>query len=276
MKMIHVVFVISLASLTALVILGATSATASMAAPQTTFSVTSTADAVDNNLGDNQCHAALPGNPCTLRAAIQQADALDGGSTIMLPAGTYTLTIAGTGEDAAATGDLDVLHTLTLQGAGATATIINADGIDRVFDIPPTAQLTISGVTIENGRDNGYTGGGILNRGSLTLIDDVVYHNHTTTSGGGIASIGVLILSNTHIISNSSYFYGGGIESGGPLHITGGSLVSNTTDYGGGGPDAGKVGGFGKAHVAGKQATGLGASGSGGGNQICGASFEST
>ena len=98
MKMIHVVFVISLASLTALVILGATSATASMAAPQTTFSVTSTADAVDNNLGDNQCHAALPGNPCTLRAAIQQADALDGGSTIMLPAGTYTLTIAGTGE----------------------------------------------------------------------------------------------------------------------------------------------------------------------------------
>src|SRR5689334_6861016 len=53
--------------------------------------------------------------------------------TIVLPAGTFTLAIAGTGEDANASGDLDVLSALTLVGAGAGATTIDADGKDRVL-----------------------------------------------------------------------------------------------------------------------------------------------
>src|SRR3990172_8808874 len=69
------------------------------------FTVNSTADAVDASLGDGTCDDGS-GN-CTLRAAIQEANALSGPDTIDLPAGTYTLTIPGTGEDAAATGDLD-------------------------------------------------------------------------------------------------------------------------------------------------------------------------
>ena len=94
---------------------------------------------------------------CTLREAIINANANDqSGSTdcaagvvsetdtINLSAGTYTLTIPGRSEDLSATGDLDIteLNTsgdLAIIGAtdanGAPASIIDANGIDRIFDI---------------------------------------------------------------------------------------------------------------------------------------------
>src|SRR3989441_11636576 len=102
-----------------------------------TFTVNDTADAVDAVLGDGTC--ATAGNTCTLRAAIQEANAHTGADTIMVPAGTYLLTISGRGEDAAVTGDLDITDDVTITGAGATSTIVNGNGIDRAFEIlsPP-------------------------------------------------------------------------------------------------------------------------------------------
>jgi CSLREA domain-containing protein len=71
------------------------------------FAVNSTADTVDAAPGDGVCGDTA--GTCTLRAAIMESNALGGGGqTITLPAGTYTLTVPGTGEDAAATGDLDI------------------------------------------------------------------------------------------------------------------------------------------------------------------------
>ena len=46
-----------------------------------TFTVNSTNDAVDNNLGDGICETATLGE-CTLRAAIQEANALAGDDTL--------------------------------------------------------------------------------------------------------------------------------------------------------------------------------------------------
>src|SRR6266542_4506671 len=73
-----------------------------------TLHVTKTVDTADG-----ACEA-----DCSLREAIIAANAAGATSTIVLPAGTYILTIAGTGEDAAAKGDLDVTGTLTITGAG--------------------------------------------------------------------------------------------------------------------------------------------------------------
>jgi len=70
-----------------------------------TFTVNSTADAVDASPGNGVC--ATAGGQCTLRAAIQEANALAGTDATTLPAGTYALTIAGAGEDAATTGRSD-------------------------------------------------------------------------------------------------------------------------------------------------------------------------
>src|SRR5437879_5081108 len=58
---------------------------------------------------------------CSLRDAVIAANAGSGGDTIVLPRGVFRLQIPGTGEDAAATGDLDLLKNVTIRGAGARA-----------------------------------------------------------------------------------------------------------------------------------------------------------
>ncbi|MDA1049213.1 MAG: S8 family serine peptidase [Planctomycetota bacterium] len=93
--------------------------------------VDSTLDTVDANLGDGQPKDAS-GN-ATLRAAIMEANSLVGPQTIILPVGTYTLSLAGADEDNALTGDLDIKDDLTIIGAGAASTFIDAADLDRIF-----------------------------------------------------------------------------------------------------------------------------------------------
>jgi hypothetical protein len=61
----------------------------------------------------------------SLRSAIMAANAQPGADTILLPSGIFRLTIAGASEDVAASGDLDILSDLTIQGRGPTATPFN-------------------------------------------------------------------------------------------------------------------------------------------------------
>ncbi len=55
------------------------------------FLVTSIFDEVDTNPGDGQCRTES--RTCTLRAATQEANALEGPNVILLQAGTYRLEI---------------------------------------------------------------------------------------------------------------------------------------------------------------------------------------
>ena len=91
--------------------------------------VNSVIDAVDSNPGEGICGDG-DGN-CTLRAAIMEANALAGAQTIIVPAGTYALSISRFGEDEAATGDLDITDELTIIGAGADSTIIDRQHCQR-------------------------------------------------------------------------------------------------------------------------------------------------
>src|SRR5438552_2553079 len=157
------------------------------------FTVNDTADAVDAAPGDGTC--ATAGARCTLRAAIQEANAHTGPDTIMVPAGTYLLTIAGRGEDAAATGDLDITDDVTtITGAGAASTILDGNGIDRIFEIAnPAAVVAISSLTIRNG-DPGPVpgdadGGGVYNQGTLTLTDVIVADSTSADSCAGSGTL---------------------------------------------------------------------------------------
>jgi CSLREA domain-containing protein len=94
------------------------------------FAVDSTVDEIDAAPGDGNC-ISTPSGQCTLRAAIMEANALAGDDTINLPAGIYTLTLAGVNEDAGLTGDLDITSTVTIEGAGAESTVIDANALDR-------------------------------------------------------------------------------------------------------------------------------------------------
>lgn len=96
------------------------------------------------------------GSPGSLRAAIIQADSNGQDNTINLAAGTYQLSIANSAgqENGSAQGDLDLTgagHTITIRGAGAAATIIDGDKLDRVFQILGGVTAVVSGLTIQNG-----------------------------------------------------------------------------------------------------------------------------
>src|SRR5438552_2347352 len=79
----------------------------------------SPAGAPDAHLGDQLCSSAA--GTCTLRAAIMEVNALaKTSSNVKIPAGTYTLTVQGAGEDQAATGDLDLRVTMNISAASGT------------------------------------------------------------------------------------------------------------------------------------------------------------
>src|SRR2546428_14046004 len=75
-----------------------------------TFVVNSTDDVVDAAPGDGVCETATANGVCTLRAAIQEANAHPDADTIELDAATYTLTLpnGAFGENDAVSGDLDI------------------------------------------------------------------------------------------------------------------------------------------------------------------------
>lgn len=230
------------------------------------FVVDSTLDEPDATIGDGFCVSA-PSGKCTVRAAIQETNALPGMDIVDVPVGTYTLTIAGTGEDAAATGDLDITDDVKIDGASGIA-IIDAAGIDRVFDIAPgseTLDVELYDLRIRNGltpaaqsgggvdvsgttttlhieraflESNTATinGGGLYNTADLTLVD-VEFTDNMAGDGGGLFLSGVAgaDMTNVDFHDNVATSDGGAIFGGSSIAtLTGGTFYDNTaTDRGG-------------------------------------------
>ena len=181
-----------------------------------TFTVTSTVDAPDVTPGDGKCETGTGNSICTLRAAIQETNALAGADTINLQAGAlYVLTRAGD-DNTALNGDLDITDDLTINGGGGGAGSSSIDGNgfvtnDRVFDIEKFGgTVHLSGVTIQHGKDSVSRAGGIYNHyGALTLTDSIVKANIGVN--GGIDNEDTLTLNNSTISNNTATYGGGGI-----------------------------------------------------------------
>src|SRR5262249_46030522 len=150
-----------------------------------TFLVNTTRDtvAVDLNSGrDAAGHVSL-------RSAIQAANAQGGSNSIILPGGTFTLRLAGPGEDAAATGDLDIRGDLTIKGKTASSTVVDGNNLDRVFQVLG-GRVSISNLTIQHGRAPG-DGGGVLNSGGqLTLFSVGILNNVAAGRNGRAGAAG--------------------------------------------------------------------------------------
>src|SRR5262249_31170840 len=144
------------------VVIGGLLATA-VAARAGTFTVDSTLDQTDAVPGDGVCASA--GNVCTLRAAVMEANAYPGGDAIILPAGTFPLTLAGAGEDAGATGDLDVTDSVDVSGAGVDVTVIDGFGADRIFDVLGASAFSLANMTLRRGEASGGDGGAVRHAG---------------------------------------------------------------------------------------------------------------
>jgi CSLREA domain-containing protein len=226
----HVTHLIRLALVVVAVFLLFTVESGGRPASAADFTVDSTADAVDASPGDGACDDGA-GN-CTLRAAIQETNALAGPDTITLPEGAYTLTIPGTGEDAAADGDLDITDDLTITGSvSKSIAIIDANGAvtgERALDVDPGGAgitVAISDLTVQHGTEISGDGGGIRNKGTLSLTNVWVSGN-TSGKGGGIQNSGEATLTETTIGGNTAE-QGGGIYNAGTLTVTQGGVAQN-------------------------------------------------
>lgn len=195
---------------------------ASVSRLQDAFTVDSRQDGVDADPGDGVC-ATVTGD-CTLRAAIQESNAAAGDAQVLLPPGTYALTIAGADEDAAASGDLDVTAELHLLGElGRDATIVASSVPDRVLHVHRGATAIVEGVTVRNGSDV-LEGAGVYNEGGhLTLDASEVSANETrplpfgvgaARQGAGLANRdGTLVVRRSIVRDNVTDGAGGGIST---------------------------------------------------------------
>lgn len=208
---------------------------AALPAAAATITVDATADALADD-----------GN-CTLREAVRAANldmAVDGCAAgsgtddIVLPAGTFTLTLAGASEDLAATGDLDLDESATITGAGADETIVDAGDLDRAFDVRD-GSVTFVGLTMRNGTAPPGEAGGVLRvqGGNTGILTDCVVADGTANDGGGIrVELGTLELLRTTVRDNTSTSSAAGIYAlWSATTITDSTISGNVTANIGGG-----------------------------------------
>lgn len=221
-----------------------------------TFTVNSTADALDAAAGNGVCETATGNGICTLRAAITEANVLAGDDIITLPAGIYTNTIVGE-DNSNRSGDLDINSNITINGAGSGTTFIQAAAApgtasERVLQfLFPNITVVLNDVTIRNGREAVSLGGGVnvenFNQ-AITFNNCVIRDNFSGFGGGGIALSGTrtasVTLNNTIVTDNTvsgnndrapSPGGGGGIllNYGGTLTATNSTISNNTVTMSG-------------------------------------------
>jgi hypothetical protein len=155
---------------------------------------------------------------------------------------------------------LDINKSLTIDGAG-TGVTVNGGG-NEVFLIEGGVVADINALTISGGVAQIY-GGGIYNKGFLTLTNSTVTGNSAAT-GAGInnATNATMLMSGDTVNINTAQGDGGGVANSGTLTITNCTITANNANVGGG------IANFGvldvvNSTVASNAVTGAGADGGG-------------
>jgi CSLREA domain-containing protein len=196
-----------------------------------TITVTTTIDEINSD-GDCSLREAI--RAANINAPVDACTAGNGPDTIQLPAGIYILTIAGAGENAGLTGDLDITDELTIQGAGKVDTVISGNGLDRVFHI--LAPTQISDLTVGGGDSGADGGGGILAGHDLTIRNSRVRDNQANAGGGiYVENNAVTVIAiETRIFNNTAASDGGGIYNFGVVTLLNSLVSGNAASNGGG------------------------------------------
>lgn len=193
-----------------------------------TFTVNSLADAADTNPGDGSCDSG--GGACTLRAAIEEANALaDNDNVEFSVTGTITL----------GSGLPNITQALTITGPGTDQLTVSGNNMVRPFYIA-SADVSLSGITIRDGFvDSGAPpfGGGIFVNSGALVLEAVVVRSNTAHSGGGIYTQGTLTINNSTIRNNSvstsggdAFAWGGGIYALSTTVTISNSTISGNTN----------------------------------------------
>ena len=222
--------------------------TVSAHATERSFLVDDPGDRPDAMPGDGIC-ATVPGvdgGGCTLRAAVEEANASPGADRIVV--GVAAVSLGGR--------DLDITEAVTIRGrrhatgqsGPAAATIIDAHGLSRVFDIcpdepangafgcadPAAVVVELRDMTLRGGRVRG-SGGAIRNSATLHLRHVVLRDSEAAEFGGAVFNDGNLLLADTTIRDSRAGFYGGGLFNRGRAALDGTSVDGNAAGVAGGG-----------------------------------------
>lgn len=155
----------------------------------------------------------------------------DNGDTVIVGPGLYQI-------------NLNIVKNVSLVGNGRDTTVIEGErlgeGSPGCVHVQPGVNASITGFTIRNGNPGQYNewgpnGGGVYNRGVLTLKDSTI-RDCKGDYGGGIDNYGTLTIQNVTVKNNSAKYNGGGIHNKGPLLVEDCLITNNTaTTYNGGG-----------------------------------------
>jgi fibronectin-binding autotransporter adhesin len=186
-------------------------------------------------MGDS--HDANPGNGIaadangmtTLRAAIEECNALGGNQTIGFSGmlvGTVVLTLGAS---------LDVTANITINGTGLGVQPAANAAPFSIIDIHGGSTCTISQLKFRHGNAGLFgDGGGVYNSGDLTLQNVEVSYNQAGVSGGGIFNPGTLNMDHCLVEANESRD-GGGIFNTGTMLITNSTTITLNSAVGGDG-----------------------------------------
>ena len=207
------------------------------AGPATAAEYTTTA--FDDPTATNKAHCPPdvvetdPAEDCSLREALAAARDHAGDDTVKLAAGTYVLR---------GSLSLDGDGRVTVRGAGARATTIDADATEE----QPGRGFVIRGGTTAELSDLALTGaymdGDALLDGAALLVEHDedgaatglvrnvhIHGNQTEGDGGAIANQGRLSIEASLIEGNTAHDAGGAIENWGQLIISNSTLSGNRT-----------------------------------------------
>jgi hypothetical protein len=202
----------------------------------------------------------VPCDPDALIAGIETANATSVDTLSLATGCTYTLTEVDNQTDGP-NGLPCITGVLTVEGNRATIErdLGETAPYFRIMHVAVASELMLRKLTVRGGFvDDELGGGGILNRGTLTLeyswvVGNVVMYgngggisnaggvvtlrysniedNGVRGSGGGIANSGSMTLTGCGIRDNTSMYYGGGIQNQGILEILDSTLSGNRSAY---------------------------------------------
>jgi uncharacterized repeat protein (TIGR01451 family)/CSLREA domain-containing protein len=180
-----------------------------------TFTVNSTADEQDANPGDGICASAS--GACTVRAAVEEANALPGPDIINVPNGTYMFGFA----PATITSDV------TIVGASRDGAIVRNTGAGPCNPTPEGLVVVVQagGTASLSHLTLGFGKAGLSNAGSVTLDDVALSRN----DGPGLSNSGTATVRNSLIEGNFRYPQGGGISNSGTLTVFDTLISQNTS-----------------------------------------------
>jgi hypothetical protein len=113
--------------------------------------------------------------------------------------------------------------------------VLDGDGKARVLTVKPTVKVSVRSLVIRDGKATRIPdGGGISNKGRLTLRDVVVRDNHAAGRGGGIHNEGVLRMQGRTVVKNNlgalaQRGSGSGVYNAGRLILADRSRITSNT-----------------------------------------------